>query len=201
MAIENIRVEWNSLIQALTAADLTTRSKAAREIFERGRELARAAIEPWLVDDMLSNLFVIDSASRFPEATVGLAVEPATFERIWKASGSPHLAEVPPDQDAKEFELVFTDSVRLDILTSRQREGLGAMARHLEKFGESIQQVELLVTSVDHATQILRLHFHLTPVFPQTRSGANNTRVNFFLLPAPSGKKVLIELVEAGTAA
>ena len=201
MAIENIRVEWNSLIQALTAADLTTRSNAAQQIFERGRELARAAIEPWLADDMLSNLFVIDSASRFPEATVGLAVEPATFERIWKASGSPHLAEVPPDQDAKEFELVFTDSVHIDILTSRQREGSGAMARHLEKFGESIQQVELLVKNVDHATQILRLHFHLAPVFPQTRSGANNTRVNFFLLPAPSGKKVLIELVEAGTAA
>lgn len=200
MAIENIRVEWNSLIQEMSAGDPATRSKAAREIFERGRELARAAIEPWLADDMLSNLFVIDSASCFPEATVGLAVEPATFERIWKACGSPPLAEVPPDQDAKEFELVFPDRVRVDILTSRQREGSGAMARHLEKFGESIQQVELLVRNVDHATQILRLHFHLTPVFPQTRSGANNTRVNFFLLPAPSGKKVLLELVEAGTA-
>lgn len=200
MAIDNIRVEWNSLIQALSAADAAARAHAARELFQRGRELARAAIEPWLADDMLSNLFVMESSSRFPQATVGLAVEPATFDRIWKACGSPHLAEVPPDQDAKEFELVFPDVVRLDILTSRQREGSGAMARHLEKFGESIQQVELLVTNVDHATQILRLHFHLTPLFPQTRSGANNTRVNFFLLPASAGKKVLIELVEAGTA-
>ena len=43
--------------------------------------------------------------------------------------------------------------------------------------------------------------FRLTPLYPKTRAGANGTRINFFLVPAPSGKKVLIELVEAGASA
>jgi len=37
--------------------------------------------------------------------TVGVAVRTATFEQVRKASGNPRLAEVPPDQDAEEFEL------------------------------------------------------------------------------------------------
>jgi hypothetical protein len=33
-------------------------------------------------------------------------------------------------------------------------------------------------------------------VYEATRSGADGTRVNFFLVPAAEGRKVLIELVE-----
>jgi hypothetical protein len=33
-------------------------------------------------------------------------------------------------------------------------------------------------------------------VYPETRAGANGTRVNFFLAPAAEGRKVLVELVE-----
>src|SRR5690348_16971128 len=187
-------------IRQLSSADSATRQAAAVEIFRRGRELALAAIEPWLADGTLMQLFVM-SSTHSPEATVGIAVEAATFEMIRKACGSPRLAEVPPDQDAQEFELEFPAGVRLDILTPREGEGSGALARHLRKFGESIQQVELLVKNVDRATEVLKSHFHAAPIFSQTRSGANGTRVNFFLLPGPGGKKVLIELVEAETSA
>lgn len=153
-----------------------------------------------LADAQLAALFVMDP-SGFPEATVGVAVEPATFKMIRQACGSPRLADVPPDQDAQEFELEFPGGVRLDILTTRDRAGSGAMARHLQKFAESIQQVELLVKNVDGASEALQSRFQLTPVYPKTRPGANGTRVNFFLVPTPAGKKVLIELVEAGTPA
>lgn len=187
-------------IRQLSSADSATRQAAAVEIFRRGRELALAAIEPWLADETLKQLFVMGSA-HFPEATVGVAVEAATFEMIRKACGSPRLAEVPLDQDVQEFELEFPAGVRLDILTPREREGSGALARHLRKFGESIQQVELLVKNVDRATQLVESHFQAAPVYSQTRSGANGTRINFFLLPAPHGNKVLIELVEAETPA
>ena len=91
-------------------------------------------------------------------------------------------------------------SSRLDILTTRDRAATGAIARHLKKFGESIQQVELLVKDVGRATELLRSRFCIAPVYPQTRPGANGTRINFFLVPA-GNRKVLIELVEARTPA
>ena len=107
------------------------------------------------------------------------------------------MADVPPDQDAKEFELHFSSGVQLDILTTRQTDGGGAIARFLQKFGEGIQQIELLTRDVDRVTEILRERFELEPIYPATRAGADGTRVNFFLAPTPQGKKVLIELVEA----
>jgi len=100
---------------------------------------------------------------------------------------------VPPDQDAKEFEL-HLGKARLDILTSEGQPG--AIAGFLEKFGEGIQQVELPVSDVGQATEILRTRFGVKPVYPQTRAGADGTRVNFFLAANADGKKVLIELVE-----
>jgi len=73
----------------------------------------------------------------------------------------------------------------------------GFMARvRLEKFGEGIQQVELDVTDVDRATEILRTRFNLNSAYPATRAGANGTRVNFFLVTSRKGQKVLVELVE-----
>jgi hypothetical protein len=124
-------------------------------------------------------------------------VHPEAFEKIRIANNSPCLANVPPDQDAQEFELHLEDSIELDILTTRAPGGSGAVARFLEKFGEGIQQVEIYVRGVDRATAILRSRFGLAPIYPATRAGADGTRVNFFLAATPDGKKVLIELVQA----
>src|SRR5215831_7587969 len=83
-----------------------------------------------------------------------------------------------------------------DVLTSRDSEGNGAIARYLQKFGEGIQQIELRCRNVDRATAILRERFGLSPVYPATRPGADGARVNFFLVSAPKANKVLIELYE-----
>lgn len=187
-------------IRGLSSPAAEQRAEAAGAIFRRGRELARLAIEPWLAHNPLANMFVLDRSGS-PETTVGIAVESGTFDNIRQACGSPHLADVPPDQDAREFELDFHGGVQLDILTTHDRAGSGAIARHLHKFGESIQQVELLVRNVDRATEILASQFSVSPIYPKTRGGANGTRVNFFLVPTSSGKKILIELVEAETTA
>ncbi len=132
-----------------------------------------------------------------PAIVVGIAVAPETFEKIHAANGFPKLADVPPDQDAKEFELHFEEHIELDVLTTHEPAGQGAIARFLAKFGEGIQQVEIYVGEVDRATEILRARFGLAPIYPATRAGADGTRVNFFLATTPEGKKVLIELVEA----
>jgi hypothetical protein len=183
------------LIRRLSDADPAKRSTAAAEIFALGSEMARGATRDWLAHLPFANLLVRGSSGAV-ETTVGVAVEPGVFERIRAANGSPRLADVPPDQDAREFELEFTGGVRLDILTTREAGGSGAIARYLLKFGEGIQQIEINVTDVDRVTEILRIRFALEPVYPATRAGADGTRVNFFLAPAPQGKKVLIELVE-----
>jgi hypothetical protein len=110
-----------------------------------------------------------------------------------------------------EFELHFTAvtaegeelpemPIQLDILTTRLPEGQGAIARFLEKFGEGIQQVEYDVADADRATKILIERFGQKPVYPQTRLGADGTRVNFFLAARPDGAKMLIELVEHAAA-
>jgi hypothetical protein len=185
-----------ALIRRLTAPDLSERERAAREIFHRGVDLARPVVEGWLADKELAATFALDE-STFPKATVGLAATPEHFAEIRAAWGSPRLADVPPDQDALEFELHSGRDVRLDILTTAQPGGTGAIARFLQKSGEGIQQVELLVRDVDRATENLRARHGLEAIYPRTRPGADETRVNFFLVTAPQGKKVLIELVEA----
>jgi hypothetical protein len=184
-----------ALISGLSAPDPANRERVAGELFRRGRELARASVARWLSDPGFSANLVLD-ASQFPETTVGLTVTPQTFERIRAANGSPRLADVPPDQDAKEFELHFAQGARLDILTTREPGGTGAIARYLQKFGEGIQQVELLARNVDAATEILRSRFGVQPIYPKARRGADGTRVNFFLASLPEKGKILIELVE-----
>jgi hypothetical protein len=94
-----------------------------------------------------------------------------------------------------EFEIHFPNSISLDILTTKDPAGSGAIARYLSKFGEGIQQVEFRCRDVDAATQILRTDFATTPIYPVSRSGANNTRINFFLI-ATENEKLLIELYE-----
>jgi hypothetical protein len=128
---------------------------------------------------------------------IGVAVPPEIFEEIRIANDSPRLADVPPDQDAREFELEMDDAVKFDILTTREPNGEGAIARYLGKFGAGIQQVELYVRDVDRCTEILRSTFGVQPIYPATRSGADQTRVNFFLATTPDAKKLLVELVEA----
>src|SRR6267143_1274903 len=112
----------------------------------------------------------------------------------WNSRQAHHLADVPPDQDAEEFELHFPNDLSLDVLTTRDPEGSGAIAKFLAKFGEGVQQVEFRCTNVDRATQILKEKLNVQPIYPQSRPGADNTRVNFFLVPLQSGGKALIEI-------
>jgi methylmalonyl-CoA/ethylmalonyl-CoA epimerase len=179
------------LIENLASLDAQTRASASRELYRAGAELAENVIRHWRRDPELA-LLLCDAPP-----IVGIAVRPDKFVRIRRVMGSPALAEVPPDQDAREFE-VRLGGVSLDILTVRSPDGPpGAVSRFLEKFGEGIQQVEYLVSDVDSATEILRSRFGLPSIFPAARSGANNTRVNFFLPGTLDGKRVLIELVES----
>jgi hypothetical protein len=188
--------DLSSSIHALSDPDSHARETAAAKIFASGCELARPILDQWNADEEIARIFV-RGARGVPEQTVGVAVEPAHFAHIRSAYGFPPLADVPPDQDALEFEIDYPTGVRLDILTTRDPSGSGAIAGFLRKFGEGIQQIEILVTSVDSSAQILRARFGIESVYPATRAGANATRVNFFLVPSPAGGKVLIELVEA----
>jgi hypothetical protein len=181
-----------SVIAALASPHAPAREAAARQIYREGRAPADRAVYLWWTNAGLSSLLMGPN----PAVTVGVAVTPDTFRVIREANGSPRLAEVPPDQDAEEFELHFPDHVALDVLTTKEPGGLGAIARYLAKFGEGIQQVEFLCHNVDRAAAILREAFQLTPTYPATRRGADGTRVNFFLVGVPGGGKVLIELYE-----
>lgn len=179
-------------IDGLSSSDPEVRVTAATEIHRQGRGFADHAVYPWWADAELGKLLGAPS----PFITVGLAVQPARFEQIREAAGLPRLAEVPPDQDAREFEMHLPGGLSMDILTSREPEGGGAIAKFLQKFGEGIQQVEFRCEDVDRATQILREKFSLNSVYPETRPGADGTRVNFYLVAAPGASKVLIELYE-----
>jgi hypothetical protein len=182
------------LIAKLSSPDLAQRERAAAAIFDLGVDLARPAVSRWLEFPALANLFVRDARGE-PQFTVGLAVRPDTFDRLRHANGALRLADAPADQDAQEFELEF-HGVRLDILTTRELGGGGAIDRFLERFGEGIQQVEILVTNVDRATEVLKNELGVQAIYPATRPGADGTRINFFLVPAAGGRKVLIELFE-----
>jgi hypothetical protein len=179
-------------IADLSSTDESKRLAAAGEIYRLGRAAAGSAISDWWAESELSRLLLGPN----PAVTVGLAVERDTFGRIRIAHGTPRLADVPPDQDAEEFELHFPDEILLDILTTREPGGSGAIAKYLGKFGEGIQQVEYRCANVDRATQILKEKLRVGPVYPATRAGADGTRVNFFLVASPDGGKVLVELYE-----
>ena len=181
----------SSAIAGLSSPDRAVRVSAAKEIYRAGRAPADEATRLWRSDAEFAALVGAD-----PVVNVGLAVEPATFARIRAANGAPTLARVPPDQDAEEFELHFSDRVSLDVLTTREPGGSGAIARYLARFGDGVQQTEYRCADVDRATSILKEKFSVAAVYPQTRPGADGTRVNFFLVSAPGGGKVLIELYE-----
>ena len=187
----------STAIAGLSAPDLPTRKAAAEEVYRFGRAAAGIAVASWWGDEELSALLLAPN----PVMTVGIAVPRETFNRIRIANGTPRLAEVPPDQDAEEFELHFGEGISLDLLTTREPGGDGAIARYLSKFGEGVQQVEFRCTNVDRATEILKEKFKIAAVYPATRPGADGMRVNFFLVESPDGGKVLIELYQAASKA
>jgi len=179
-------------IADLASPDESKRLVAAGEIYRLGRATAGSAVAGWWAESELSELLLGPD----PAITVGVAVQRDTFSRIRIANGTPRLADVPPDQDAEEFELDFAGGISLDVLTTREPGGSGAIAKFLGKLGEGIQQVEYRCADVDRATQILKEKLKVAPVYPETRAGADGTRVNFFLVKSPDGGKVLIELYE-----
>jgi hypothetical protein len=186
--------DLNPLIEELSNATATKRGSAAAEIFRRGFRLAHVAIASWIREPQLASCLRLNEAGE-PKITVGIAVERATFSRIRAANGSPRLANVPDDQDADEFELDFSGGARLDILTTKYEHAGGSIDKFLQKFGQGIQQIELETRDVNQATEVLRARFGISPIYMETRAGANGNRVNFFLVTA-GGKRVLIELVE-----
>ncbi len=182
-------------ITNLSSTESSVRLAAAEEVYRLGRATGGSAVSAWWGESELSALLLGPN----PVITVGLAVQRDTFGRIRVANETPRLAQVPPDQDAEEFELHFGTEVSLDILTTREPGGSGAIAKYLAKFGEGVQQVEYRCANVDRATQVLKEKFRVSPVYPETRAGADGTRVNFFLMASPDGGKVLIELYELPT--
>jgi hypothetical protein len=180
------------LLARLAGAAAAERERAAAEIFRLGCAAAEPVLKHWFADAEFRRLV----SGRGPLLTVGVAVEPAQFEAIRRHAGQVRLAQAPPDQDVLEFELQFPHGVRLDVLTTRDPAGDGAIARFLARFGAGIQQIECEVRDAARATDLIRSRFALEPVYPETRTGADGTRVNFFLAPVAEGRKVLIELVE-----
>ena len=183
----------SSPIAGLSSADESKRLAAAVEIYRAGRTPADRVVFAWWTNDEFYSLLYGSK----PSVTVGLAVERETFQRIREANGLPQLADVPPDQDAEEFELHFPNGISLDVLTTKDRDGSGAIGKYLAKFGEGVQQVEYHCKNVDRATAILKQEFGVKPVYPATQPGADGTRVNFFLATSPDCGKVLIELYES----
>jgi hypothetical protein len=179
-------------IDGMSSPESETRTVSATEIYKTGRALADHAVYPWWGDEEFAALL----NGSDPKMTIGLAVTPERFKEIHEASGLPRLSEVPPDQDALEFELHFPGGLSMDILTSKDPAGSGALAKFLKKFGEGIQQIEYLCKDVDRATQILKSKFNVSAIYPEARPGADGTRVNFFLVSGPDSAKVLIELYE-----
>lgn len=186
----------SSAITNLSAAEKSTRMAAALEIYRHGRVAADRAASHWWEDAELAELLL----SPRPIVTVGVAVGRETFARIRATNGQPALADVPREQDAEEFELHFADGVELDVLTSREPGGEGAIARFLARFGEGVQQVEFRCLDVNRAMAIVRERFGVAPIYPEARAGANGSKVNFVLVPVPGAAgentKVLIELYE-----
>jgi hypothetical protein len=196
--------EISNWIENLADAAPLRRANAGLRLYLHGVNLFMPLLTKW-VDDLNFRELTLPYSRNTEEQkkngpstiVVGVAVHPDLYEKIYLANGSPHLPDVPPDQDAREFELEMDDGVKLDILTTREPGGEGAIARYLKKFGQGIQQIELYVRSVDRATEILTSNFGLAAIYPSTLPGADNTRVNFFLATTPDAKKLLVELVEA----
>ena len=188
LPLENIP----AYISKLAGPDPKEREAAAYELFRLGCAAAEPVLRRWFADPEFRAL----AAGKGALLTVGIAVHPETFEAIHARFGQPKLADVTAEHDVLEFELVFAHGVRLDVLTARTPAGEGPIAKFLARFGEGIQQVECDVRDAQRAAEILQRRFALEPLYPEVRAGANQTRVNFLLVPVAEGRKLLIELVE-----
>jgi hypothetical protein len=191
--------EIAAAIESLASTQAASRHSAAALLYREGVKLSQSVVVSWCVHAELAAQFLRDPlapARDFLGITVGIAVSPQDFHHIHAAWDSAKLADVPPDQDALEFELHAGGGVSLDILTSRDPGGSGAIARFLVRNGEGIQQVEYLVRGAARASSLVRDLCALSPVYPAPRRGAGGTTINFFLAANPEGKKVLIELVQ-----
>ncbi|MBI4064275.1 MAG: hypothetical protein HY401_08265 [Elusimicrobia bacterium] len=166
-------------IKALKNPSPAVRELAVLKLHEAGLDFASEAAAR------------LGGAPFLPPPTVGLAVTPETFEAIWRAGGMPELAQVPEEHKAKEFSL-HAERAHLDILTA---DGDGVIQKFVDRFGEGIQQMEFYVSDVAAATEILKAK-GISLIYPETRPGANKTKVNFFLIELSEIKKVLLELVE-----
>lgn len=191
--MSQIKAEW---IEGLASRRAEERAKAAAKVHALGRDRAAMATAAWWQNAEMAQL-----CGPSPAATVGLAVQPLTFAKIREANDFPRLAEVPPEQDTSEFELHFAGGIALDVLTTREPNGTGTIARFLARQGEGVQQVEFRCSDLNRATEILRDEFRVQPVYPAKRRGADGSSVNFFLVIGPDGTKVLIELYESGPSA
>jgi hypothetical protein len=174
-------------VEELASPAAGLRASAATQLYRAGCDLAEEAFAGWRA---VPEFDVLVSG----KPIVGVAVPSDLFVRIRQELDMPPLANVPPEQSTAEFEL-HLGSVRLDILTPV--DGEGPIQKFLDRFGPGIQQVEFPVNNVGEASRILFTRFGLTPVYPQPRPGADGTRMNFFLVGGPEGRKVLIELFEA----
>jgi hypothetical protein len=188
-------------IAMLAMENSKMRYDAARDIYATGVAMVEPALDEWRTDREFDELLV-RSPHEFSawRTVVGIAVKPDTFEAIRKANSSPALADVPADQEAREFEIRCPEGTEIDVLTTRDGTSAGPIGKFVEKFGEGIQQIEVYVLDVDRATAILHSRFGVISIYPKARPGADNTRINFFLAKGPGDKKVLIELVEAKSA-
>jgi hypothetical protein len=180
-------------IRALAGTRREERETAAVEIFRVACDEIAPFACAWVRDAEFARLI----GAPAPEFTAGVATEPQLFAAIRNANGAPRLADVPPEQDAIEFHLNFGNAAHLEILTTRDAPGEGAIARYLKKFGSGIQHIEIAVSDVDRATEILKTRFSLQPIYPTARPGADGARINFFLIANPAGKKILVELEES----
>jgi len=181
-------------ISKLASENEKDRQDAAYELFRLGCAAIEPTLQKWFADPEFRALAAGMGSGLL---TVGIAVQRARFEEIRERFRQPKLADVPADQDALEFGLSFAHGVRLDVLAVRTAGEEGAIAKFLARFGEGIQQVECNVRDVARATEIVRKHFGIEPIYPTVRAGANHTRVNFFLVPIAGERKILVELVEA----
>jgi hypothetical protein len=184
-------------IRALASTRREEREAAAAAVFRMACDQIEPFARAWTQDAEFAGLV----GAPLLEITAGVAVDAKDFNAIRAASSSPRLADVPPEQDALEFHLRVNVppavEARLEILTTRDASGDGAIARYLKKFGPGIQHIEIATSSVDRATEILKTRFALQPIYPAARPGADGARINFFLVTNPAGRKILVELEEA----
>jgi hypothetical protein len=183
----------DAAIRALASERREERDAAAATIFRTACDTAEALVRAWAQDAEFARL-IGSPAHAF---TAGVAVEPEFFAAIRNANGAPRLADVPPEQDALEFHLNFGNDVRIEVLTTRDASGEGAVARYLRKFGRNVQHVEIATSDVGRAAEILKTRFALQPIYPAARPGAGHALINFFLVTNLDGKKILIELEQA----